>query len=184
MEFSQVRKNKPLIVVDINGVLADVRKTAHTIKNERGDFYLPNGQQVFINPFCKGLIDLISMHADYIIYTSRLRKNAEPILSYIFAIWPNLHHPIGLITGEDCPIRKDDDNNRPIKTIHPLLKYTRQPFNYTNFIFIDDNIQYISCENSHKIQTYTYDAGKPVTGWNKTYLITLAMKIKSSMMSN
>jgi hypothetical protein len=67
-----------IVVLDINGVIADVRKhEAPTVEHREADVVLPNRQRAYMHPSCSELFEWLSA-ADLpvVMFTSRVARNA------------------------------------------------------------------------------------------------------------
>ena len=99
---------KPVIVVlDINGVLADVRRHEAPRINERirvPDVMLPNKQRVYLNPACLDLFQWLDSQTPNVVtvmFTSRAERNAMPIETLLRDKFVQ-YRPVLSLHGEDC----------------------------------------------------------------------------------
>lgn len=133
--------NKKIVVLDLNGILADIRRReAPVVRSRMPDVVLPNGQKAYLHPragdFLRWLSNL-NDSVDVITYTSRLRRNAEPVESLLTSLMkgnptvqrPNNHHrhaPLFMakLHGEDCkPAGTNrDDPFHPVKTLDAVMR--------------------------------------------------------------
>lgn len=146
-----------VVVIDINGVLGDVRKLAHAVSGRTPDAFLYHSNQVFYwrpgaQAFLQRLKAMSNVHL--VLWTSRLRKNAAPIESQLNAsrIFTAMLH------GEDCFERRDEFH--PVKDVRTLRRYYAEVRNAT-IVFVDNKPQYVSTDTaSFVLPCVTYDAAK------------------------
>ena len=153
-------------VLDINGVLADVRKISSArVRNKSPDLVLPNGQHVHYRPEMIKLYRHIERQCDtIIIFTSRLRKNAMPIIEDMSRKF-GIKIPRLILCGEDCKYRSDNEPWRPVKDTETVLCALENVLSVkpTSVTFIDDNPERIKITSDRPvavsaIRIPTYDA--------------------------
>lgn len=156
-------KQTKIIVLDINGVVADVRRReAVAVRGRAPDAVLPNGHKVYLHPRVDRFLKWLSAleHVSVVTYTSRLQRNAEPIESLI----GETHiKPIARLYGEDCMPAGTDRNDpfHPIKTIDAVLsRVASQP---SDILFVDDHPSRIKTGGAAVVQVRTYDAANSGT---------------------
>lgn len=119
---------RAVVVLDLNGILVDVRRReAAAVRGRVPDAVLPNGQKVFLHPhagdFLRWIFSLKDV--DVVTYTSRLRHNADPVEKLLESSTPSafgpevVFRPVAKLHGEDC---KPAGTNRsepfhPVKTL-------------------------------------------------------------------
>ena len=139
--------SKPLLVIDINGILGDVRKRLVHTRKRSYDAKLPSGQFFYLHPYADLFLwTLVERGYKLILWTSRTRHNAEPIEKLLFPI------PfIDAFHGEDCPTVKDF---KPVKDVRCLRRLYRE-----DIAFIDDSPESIVLDDrSTTIRCKSYDA--------------------------
>ncbi|MDR3540735.1 MAG: NIF family HAD-type phosphatase [Desulfosporosinus sp.] len=151
-----------IIVLDINGVLADVhKKSVAAPKGIKHDLVIPSGQKVYMRPhmieFCNYLANLVSQNPYSIkvaIWTGRKKVNAEPIERYIAETFGlEMHH---YFHGDDCHFF---EGCHPIKDIAILRKTMVAPDDHV--VFVDDSADRIKLDrNSEAIKAIPFDVGK------------------------
>jgi hypothetical protein len=154
------------IVLDINGVLADVRKKSQPAvpqgRYSREDqFVMPNTQRVFLRP---GALDFLAEVTGGMaqagggvvagVWTSRLRKNAVPILQWLEGLMRTRHARCAfqfsfLLSGEDCmEVRRGGEfaSNpykptliKPVSTLRARLEPAGILLPRANLLFLDDH---------------------------------------------
>lgn len=146
-----------LIVLDINGVLGDVRKrTAITVRHRSPDVILPTRQPFYLRPNAPHFIAKCNVLGAVALWTSRKEVNAAPIEKYL-----EVHDCITSDTirmhGEDCGLVVDF---HPIKDACVLrLKYPQ--YKNEHIIFVDDSPDNIMLDaNSEIIPVRTYNAAR------------------------
>jgi hypothetical protein len=162
-----------VLVLDLNGILVDVRrKEATPVVDRRPDVILPNGQKAYMHPHCLKFLHAITMleNVRVVLYTSRLKHNSEPIerllAPYISKVAITLH-------GEDCESPGyavgGVDRFHPIKTsraVSDALGVGDCPAGDITMIFLDDNIHRIRLNGPSTMRSIktlkvgTYDASK------------------------
>lgn len=148
-----------IIVLDLNGVLVDVRRYDDPPVTARDpDIILPNRQKAYLNPCAKEFIDwLTDADVTVVLYTSRTKANASPIEQSIFAMCPNFK-PALLLHQEDCD---GMDGWRPIKSSRVVLKAFRMDQSESSdIVFVDDHPEKIKLFGSHCVKVNRYDALK------------------------
>lgn len=144
-------------VLDINGVLADVRKKSAPRVPYDPDLTIPSGQAVYMRPrvslFCERLSDIVENHPEIkvVVWTSRLKANAEPIERY-------LRDRYGLeaqayLHGEDC---RSYCGYHPQKSAAVLRELVPEA---GHVVFVDDSPKRLALDpDSEAIEVPTYDA--------------------------
>jgi hypothetical protein len=181
------QKVSAVIVFDINGVLADVRKKHMPVIPEglyplQNVFEMPNGQMVYLRPnillFLQQTFTFLRNNNIMVgIWTSRLERNAIPIIDWIVDELNKLQHPNDkylnfdfVLTGEHCKTLYDSShaarNNVPIliKSINTLRQTLKTKITQeTKVLFLDDNPDYLELDSSSWFFRFnTYDAYKAV----------------------
>jgi hypothetical protein len=168
----------PVVVLDINGVLADVRKKAHPaipagLYAASDVFIIPNGQHVYLRPgiveFLRSVIGLIRQKGGMVgIWTSRMQRNADPIVDWILSRVNADRNTAPLqfdfcLTGESCTSRPDPlGGPRPlliknVARLRTLLTYWVD--RHAGVLFLDDNIDTLVLDSSSWfMQMRTYNA--------------------------
>lgn len=148
-----------IIVLDLNGVLVDVRRYEDPIITTREpDIVLPNRQKAYLNPNTKEFIDwLTDADVTVVLYTSRTGVNAAPIEQLISLICPNFK-PTLLLHQEDCD---GMDGWRPIKSARVVMKaFGMDPSEASDIVFVDDHPEKIKLFGASCIKVSRYDALK------------------------
>ena len=156
--FAEVRNQTMLIVLDLNGVLVDVRRYEDPpISDRRPDIVLPNRQKAYFNPFAKEFIDwLTGTNVQIVLYTSRTKSNAAPIERAIFEMCP-LFKPILLLHQEDCD---GMDGWRPTKSTAVILSRLKEDekMSASDVVFVDDHPERIKLSGASWVKVSRYDA--------------------------
>lgn len=118
------------LVLDINGIVADIRRREAGAVNRIPDIVLPNGHKVYLHPhagkFLQWASDLGGVKV--ITYTSRLKHNAEPVETlldyYRNEHGGKAHNPIARLYGEDCKPAGThrEDPYHPVKTVGAVVR--------------------------------------------------------------
>lgn len=144
------------VVLDINGVLADVRKKYEKTPVRRPcDLIIPSGQKVYIRPGIERLFNFLNNMNEsvkVVVWTSRKRVNADPILMRLAAAEYDLR-PMLYLSGEDCPSCYD---YHPVKEAHIVRQRLRLDPS-SRIVFLDDNPDYLrldSCSTVLPVKTY------------------------------
>jgi hypothetical protein len=152
-----------VIVLDLNGLLADVRrKEAPSVNFRKPDATLPNGQRAYLNPNWRGFLSsVLSMGPSVrvVMYTSRLAKNSEPVEKLL---QPEILGVHSILHGEDCLPPKygavGSEKFHPLKTVDAVLRAVAG-CKSSNVIFVDDNPHRILLNGGERIvKVKTYDA--------------------------
>jgi hypothetical protein len=138
-----------LTVIDINGVLGDVVKTKKKISS-KPDVILPSGQYFYISPYASKIIKDSLLCGKIIIWTSRKRKNAEPIIEFL-KIRVGLPANTVMLTGEDCLFCI---NYKPVKDVC-VLRSKFPEFKLEKIVFIDDNPTCVILDNNSNIKPHS-----------------------------
>lgn len=150
-----------LLVLDMNGLLADVRKTSAPIVHHRpADLVLPNRQRVYLNPTCGECIQsLFTMpNSKVVMFTSRLRKNALPVEQLLRANFP-LYQPFASLYGEHCDAVCPNEPLHPMKTLDAVLRHTKLPdLKPSDVVFMDDHPHRIRSQGAICVPVETFDA--------------------------
>ena len=142
-----------LIVLDINGVLGEVRKSrvAHKVP----DVVLPTRQVFYSRPDVGFFLWTCSLKGPVALWTSRKQVNAAPIEQYL-KDKQKLGHDTICLHGEDCP---RVINFRPIKDVS-ILRRKYPQYAKEHVIFVDDSPEKIILDsNSQIVKVQTYNAG-------------------------
>ena len=151
-----------IIVLDLNGVLVDVRRYEDPIITKRPpDIVLPNRQKAYLNPFAKEFIDwLTDANVMVVLYTSRTRNNAAPIEHMISHICPQFK-PVLMLHQEDCD---GMDGWRPLKSSDVVMNHLGPPnpdgIRTEDIVFVDDHPDRIKLSGATAIRVNRYDALK------------------------
>lgn len=148
----------PVIVLDMNGVLLDIRKRHESgIPRRKVDIFLPNGQRVYMRPGAKDVFEKIARNvpnARIVIYTSRLAKNAKYIEDFL---QPELGRWVCvLLHGEDCLKPQWSDNRhesfKPRKTTQRVISALNYTCQESDLVFVDDHPNHIlSCHGTVRL---------------------------------
>jgi len=153
------------VVLDINGVLADVRKKSESVPDGIGhDLVIPSGQRVYMRPhlleLCNYLYN-ITLHdpkVKVVMWTSRKKINAEPIEEFLaskFGLKPSVY-----LHGDDC---KQFSGFHPVKDAHILRR--NMGCEVGHVVFVDDAPERIKLDHgSEAIRVKSFDATKPDNG--------------------
>lgn len=150
-----------VVVLDLNGILADVRRKEAPHVNDRDpDVVLPNGQKVYMNPgwrrFMRFVLSIPGVRV--VLYTSRLRKNSEPVERLM---QPEILMVSAILHGEQCLPPSHFERFHPIKSAAAVVREVGcLP---SELIFMDDNPHRIDMdveggEGVRVIKIRTYDA--------------------------
>lgn len=150
-----------VVVIDINGVMADVRKKAERKPRKlQPDLFIPSGQAVFIRPHLTEFSNYIrnmqshpGSNVKFVLWTSRKKVNAEPIEKY-FSHNYDLQF-VRYFHGEDCD---EYDGFHPIKNVRVIRsKMNLNPL--TSVIFVDNSPEKIRLDDhSIVVSVHTFDA--------------------------
>lgn len=146
-----------VVVVDINGVLGDVRKLRMALSGRTPDVFLCQSNQLFYwRPGAREFLERLRAIPDVclVLWTSRLRKNAAPIEAQLNAsrIFTAMLH------GEDCFERRDDFH--PVKDVRTLRRYYAEVRGAT-IAFVDNKPEYVATDTaSFVVPCGTYDSSK------------------------
>jgi hypothetical protein len=158
-------KRNQVVVLDINGILADIRRReAPLVTDKDPDAILPNGQKAYMHPLCHqflhSLLDLPNVTV--VLYTSRLKHNSEPVERLLE---PEIRKVAAVLHGEDC---LGPDLNAPgTEKYHPRKTSTAvtsaAKCREEDIIFVDDNPHRIVTERkaARAIKAGTFDARRP-----------------------
>jgi hypothetical protein len=138
------------IVLDINGVLADVRKMrAPPVSSSlQCDLVIPSGQKVYMRPDIDLLFKFFYAYRDrmqIVLWTSRKKVNAKPIENLLrerYGFEPSLY-----LHGEDC---KDHFGYHPGKNSSIVRREMRLK-NTDQIIFVDDSPERIIADANTRI---------------------------------
>ena len=149
-----------IVVLDANGVFVDVRRhEAPIVAHRAADAVLPNGQKAYFHPqavaFLEALRELCELRgASLVLFTSRLRKNAMPIVERMG------FDPRGCLFGEDCGGRVvPDDSVHPMKSAAAVLARLGLPnYRANDLLFVDDHPERVLLGAADSLRASTYDA--------------------------
>lgn len=130
-----------IAVLDINGVLADVRKLrGPKPPHAQPDLVLANGQKVYFRPgWTQIYAALRRAYPTLVIWTSRTKRNAQPILDALFAE-PDTEKPDLVLCGEDCTRFCPLEPWRPMKDVAVVLARLGLPPNTPgDVVLVDDH---------------------------------------------
>lgn len=159
-------------VIDINGVVADVRRwEAPRITDRTPDAVLPNRQKVYMHPSCSEFFAwLKSARIPVVMFTSRNTKNAEDIERWLRDN-VEAYSPVLTMHGEDCGgLKYPLEPWRPMKSDSAvrtqLVRAGRTDLAGKTLVFVDDHPERIrttgysnyDCYDSVPIKVDTYDA--------------------------
>jgi len=130
-----------VVVIDINGVLGDVRKKK--VPDRSVDAMLPSGQYFYLNPRARSFLERLEGYP-LVLWTSRLKKNARPIEQL-----PQIRDTgfITMLHGEDC-IRR---GWHPIKQVWRLREKLPAEFRDSTILFVDDSPEYIETDQDSRV---------------------------------
>ena len=152
-----------VVVVDINGVLGDVRKLRSAVAGRTPDAFLCSSNQVFYwRPGAHEFLKRIKAIPEVclVLWTSRLRKNAAPIEAQIRDLPGMQFH--AMLHGEDCHAR-DRSGFHPIKDVRTLRRYYAE-VGSAIIAFVDDKPQFVATDvGSFVLSCATYDASAAAT---------------------
>lgn len=164
-----------LLVLDINGVLGDVRKrSAPTVRHRVPDLTLPNGQPFYLRPSARYFMERCHSLGTVALWTARKEINARPIENYLEELGCLRPHDVRM-HGEDCGLIV---NFHPIKDVCALrLKYPQFKDEYV--IFVDDSPENIMADpHSSLFPVHTYTAMKDTTLTGNDELLKVLRKIE------
>jgi hypothetical protein len=154
-----------IVVLDLNGVLMDVRRLeAPKVAGRPPDAVLPNRQKAYSRPWCREFLDqLRDLECTPVLFTSRLRRNAVPVEQ---AIGDDLIPAVRLY-GEDCEGTCPDEPWRPLKSAAAVL-HRLDGGGDRQLLFVDDNPDRIDLGlpgggQAQVLRVATYDAGRDST---------------------
>jgi len=151
----------PVVVLDLNGILADVRrKEAPRVDGRDPDVVLPNGQKAYMNPGWRRFVRFVLSipRVRVVLYTSRLRKNSEPVERLM---QPEILMVSAILHGEQCLPPSGFERFHPIKSAAAVVREVGcLP---SDLIFMDDNPHRIDLgadggRDIRVIKIRTYDA--------------------------
>lgn len=146
MSLAQTRPR--IAVLDINGVLADVRKHRCPAPKNGGpvvppDLVLANGQKVYFRPGWAQIYRVLRRtYPTLVIWTSRTRRNADPIIQAVLAesASAGLPPPDLILCGEDCPRMCPKEPWRPMKDVSVVLaRLGLRPDTRGDLVIVDDH---------------------------------------------
>lgn len=146
-----------VVVLDLNGVLVDVRRYEEQAVTRRApDIVLPNRQKAYLNPCAKEFIDwLTGASVDVVLYTSRTKNNAAPIERAISDMCP-CFKPALMLHQEECD---GTSGWRPTKTVEAVLAGLRRPeLKAEDVVFVDDHPNSIKLGGASAVRVRRYDA--------------------------
>lgn len=153
---------RPVVVVlDINGVLADVRKkSAAKPKGIQADLHIPSGQSVYMRAHLKEFSNYVRNlvarvpNMKVVMWTSRKADNALAIEEYL----RDVHglEPEFYMHGEDC---RERSGFQPIKDVRILRRRLGSVDGYNcHVVFVDDSPEYIKLDDdSEAVSVVPYD---------------------------
>ena len=153
-----------VVVLDMNGVVADVRRREEcTVRKRQPDLVLHNGQRVYIHPQAAKFLGWLSLNrpgVKVVTYTSRKRHNAEPVervLTDLVAQVGCIYKPHARLYGEDC---LPGPTFHPIKSLRAVLSACPPGTRAGDVVFVDDNVHRIAmdCGRARLIRAESYDA--------------------------
>ena len=108
----------PVLVLDINGVLADVRKRRERRPwGRQPDLVLHNGQPVYLRPGVAAFLAAVSrLRAQSVLWTSRRAENARPIEELLSVVAPEWR-PTNCLHGEDCRYTRNFKPQKDSRTL-------------------------------------------------------------------
>lgn len=182
---------KIYVVLDMNGIFADFRRReARPVTDVEPIAVLNNGHKVYLHPQAGKFLQWVSdlPNVKVITYTSRLKKNAEPVELLLRKFFS----PIARLYGEDCKPAGTlrDEPYHPVKTLGAVIsaiaaynlklyagRHEQPPLaiNPHSVIFVDDHPQRIESGGAHVVHAKTYDASDKDT---EAYLIDAANKLR------
>ena len=147
-----------LVVVDINGVLGQVTKGR--VPKTGTCARLPSGQKFYMNPEAPEFLDTLRRAGiPLVMWTSRLRKNAEPI-EELPEFASRARYFMDMMHGEDCARVCGDFH--PHKRASILRRRLAGQIDNVRLYFVDDSPDYIELDGkSEVVKCPTYEAGGP-----------------------
>lgn len=142
-----------VVVLDLNGVIADIRRREAAPVSENPDVILPNGQKAYFHPSSIPFLMMLlgwRSKIQTVFYTSRTAHNAKPVEDYVEKnIGKHLFSFIITLHGEDClppvPSAGGIERFHPIKTVNAVI--SRCP-TAKRVIFMDDHPNRIQTSQS------------------------------------
>lgn len=152
------------VVLDINGVLADVRrKEAPPVTHKRPDVVLPNRQKAYMHPCCGRFLQwLCDSGIPVVLFTSRTSRNAAPLESALSRLCPSFR-PVRTLHGEDCgDSHCPGERWRPMKSAAAVVRALGWPAgDAPRLLFVDDHPERIDLRGARAVRVETYDAACP-----------------------
>ncbi|CAN1839927.1 hypothetical protein LINPERHAP1_LOCUS35912 [Linum perenne] len=135
---------KKLLILDVNGLLADLVLHSERPAGRQPDLYL-RGKSVYKRPYCEDFIRFCFKNFEVGVWSSRTRKNLDGVVKFLFKrtkgnllfCWDRSHCTItGLNTVED--------QKKPLvlKELHRLWSdphIAREAFDASNTLLLDDS---------------------------------------------
>lgn len=119
---------KPLVVLDLNGVLIHRVHESFLKNKNKSTFVTPNGYHVFVRPYVKGFLTFLFKHFDVAVWTCMNKQNANFVLERLLTrTQKNLLKFV--YTQKEC----DLEDQLFYKRISKL------PYKTNNVVFIDDS---------------------------------------------
>lgn len=145
------------VALDLNGLLVDVRRReAPSVVGRAPDAVLPNGQKAYLHPrreaFLAALAGLPGV--SIVLYTSRLRRNAEPIEQLLARDIEGVLRIERSLYGEQCAPPGPAERFHPRKIARFVRPDTR------NVVFVDDHPSRIIADGARVVAARSYDAAR------------------------
>lgn len=158
--------SRTVVVLDINGILADVRRReAANVVGRMPDVILPNGQRAYMHPkmhdFMQALCNLPEV--ELILYTSRLERNAIALEDMIEKSVENTAKKMPIrykLHGEQCLPPVSSERFHPRKSIGVVTALLR--CEERDVLFVDDHPHRIVAGNARTLKVEPYDALRSV----------------------
>ena len=149
------------VVLDINGVLADVRRReAPPVSRRKPDVVLPNRQKAYMHPCCAIFLQwLCDSRVPVVLFTSRTSRNAAPLESAMARLCPAFK-PVYTMHGEDCEGSCcPEESWRPMKSADMVVRALRWPSETTkHLLFVDDHPDRIKLGDARVVGVSSYNA--------------------------
>ena len=155
------------VVLDLNGVLADVRKKdSPAVMHRQPDVVLLNGQKVYVHPHAEEFLSWVSniMGVRVVTYTSRLERNAVPVEQFIgsrmSAAGYTAFVPDVRLYQADCSmVTQHNGETRPLKLMSTVRDKGQS---HGRVIFVDDHPERIVMRPGEAmiVNTRTFNAAE------------------------
>lgn len=158
-----------IVVLDLNGVLVDVRRYEDPpIRHRAADIVLPNRQRAYMHPLMVKFLEWLSnTSVPVVLFTSRTSSNAAPIERALQQLCPDFK-PVAMLHQEECD---EQDGWRPVKSSHKVLEKLKDNPHLNHFddpslrfpraqdlVFVDDHPERVHLEGASFVAVKRYDA--------------------------